>query len=97
MNCTAITIGRLLLASALLPHLAWAQSEMMFCTEPRVPYCLDAIHSDADDLRRCQPEVDAYKNDMTRYLACVDDARRQAVERGNRTIEQWNELVRRFR
>lgn len=92
------TISRnLLLACVLLPHPATAQMEMVLCTEPRPPFCLDDVHIDADALRRCAPQVDGFKRDMNRYLACVDDARLAAVKRGNKTIERWNELVRHHR
>jgi predicted ribosome quality control (RQC) complex YloA/Tae2 family protein len=83
-------------AAAILMASGAAQAQLLMCQEPRPPYCQDMFgpFNDRYDFQLCRDEIEAYRERVRRYIACLQDEQEEALRRLNRAIDAFNRRAR---
>ncbi|RKQ70357.1 hypothetical protein BCL74_2302 [Oceanibaculum indicum] len=88
-----------LLALALGLLAAQEASALSYCSEPSVPFCAELIgkFNDQWEYQLCRQELESYRYDVERYIACVreeaDSMVQEAVDDYEDAVDSFNMRV----
>ncbi len=62
------------------------------CSEPRPPYCIDALGTFEDEFAfgRCRSEVERYQDEVRAYVRCLEREQDEAIDEANRVVDRFN-------
>lgn len=63
-----------------------------YCSKPRPPWCIDqsSTYKDQFAFSGCRSDVQSYVSDVDRYVDCLSDEQRDAINTSNRVVKRFN-------